>query len=163
MVDTGNMYMLKNADVVANLPSTAAYPESDTYTAVPFVQMVLHGIVEYAHTPQNTETDAIYFLKAMEYGALPSDSWIFETTKSDEINALYNYENQITAAAEQYTKANALLADLRDARMTAHEKVQDGVYRTEYNNSTVIYFNYNSEAVSVNAFTVAPMSFLRVN
>lgn len=163
MVDTGNMYMLKNADVVANLPSTAAYPESDTYTAVPFVQMVLHGIVEYAHTPQNPETDAISFLKAMEYGALPSDLWIFETTKSDEINALYNYENQITAAAEQYTKANALLADLRDARMTAHEKVQDGVYRTEYNNSTVIYFNYNSEAVSVNAFTVAPMSFLRVN
>ena len=45
----------------------------------------------------------------------------------------------------------------------AHEKVQDGVYRTEYNNSTVIYFNYNSEAVSVNAFTVAPMGFLRVN
>lgn len=164
MVDTGNMYMLKNADVVANLPSTTAYPESDAYTAVPFVQMVLHGIVEYAHTPQNLAADTnASFLKAMEYGALPSDSWIFENTKSDEINALYNYENQITAAAEQYTKANALLADLRDARMTAHEKVQDGVYRTEYNNSTVIYFNYNSEAVSVNAFTVAPMGFLRVN
>lgn len=164
MVDTGNMYMLKNADVVADLPSTAAYPESDAYAAVPFVQMVLHGIVEYAHAPQNlaTDTDAA-FLKAMEYGALPSYAWIFKTTESDTVNALYNYENQITAAAEQYTKANALLADLRDARMTAHEKVQDGVYRTEYNNSTVIYFNYNSEPVTVNAFTVAPMSFLRVN
>ncbi|MGN0570651.1 MAG: DUF5696 domain-containing protein [Candidatus Fimenecus sp.] len=164
MVDTGNMYMLKNADVVANLPSTTAYPESDTYSAVPFVQMVLHGIVEYAHTPQNlaSDTDAA-FLKAMEYGALPSYFWIFENTKSDAVNALYNYENQITAAAEQYTKANALLSDLQDARMTAHEKVQDGVYRTEYNNSIVIYFNYNTEAVTVNAFTIAPMSFLRVN
>ncbi|MGN0519398.1 MAG: DUF5696 domain-containing protein, partial [Candidatus Fimenecus sp.] len=87
MVDTGNMYMLKNADVVADLPSTTAYPESNTYTAVPFVQMVLHGIVEYAHTPQNLASDTnAAFLKAMEYGALPSYSWIFENTKSDTVN-----------------------------------------------------------------------------
>lgn len=164
MVDTGNMYMLKNADVVANLPSTTAYPESDAYTAVPFVQMVLHGIVEYAHTPQNLTADAnTAFLKAMEYGALPSYSWIFKNTDSEQINALYQYTEQITPAAEQYAKANALLSDLRDARMTAHEKVQDGVYRTEYNNSTIIYFNYNTQAVTINAFTVAPLGFLRVN
>ena len=164
MVDTGNMYILKNADVVANLPSTTAYPESDVYYGVPFVQMVLHGIVEYAHTPCNLTADAAAAaLKAMEYGALPSYSWIFETTKSDTVNTVFSYSNQITAAAEQYTKANALLQDLRDARMTAHEKVQNGVYRTEYNNSIVIYFNYNDEAVTVNAFTVAPHSYLRVN
>ena len=164
MVDTGNMYMLKNADAVTDLPSAAAYPESDTYTAVPFVQMVLHGIVEYAHAPQNlAENTDTAFLKAMEYGAMPSYAWIFEPTAAESVNTLYNYADQITAAAEQYAKANALLSDLRDARMTAHEKVQDGVYRTEYNNSTVIYFNYNEEAVTVNAFTVAPISFLRVN
>ncbi len=164
MVDTGNMYMLKNADVVANLPSTTAYPESGVYCGVPFLQMVLHGIVEYAHTPCNLTADAsAAALKAMEYGALPSYSWIFETTKSSAVNGSFAYNNQITAAAEQYTKANALLQDLRDARMTAHEKVQDGVYRTEYNNSIVIYFNYNSEAATVNAFTVAPQSYLRVN
>lgn len=164
MVDTGNMYMLKNADVVTNLPCTTVYPESEAYTAVPFVQMVLHGIVEYAHTPQNlTANTDTAFLKAMEYGALPSYAWIFTRTDSDAVNNLYNYENQITAAAEQYTKANVLLSDLREARMTAHEKVQDGVYRTEYNNSIVVYFNYNSEPVTVNAFTVAPMDFLRVN
>lgn len=164
MVDTGNMYMLKNADIVVDLPSSAAYPESKAYTAVPFVQMVLHGIVEYAHAPQNLTSDAdTAFLKAMEYGALPQVSWIFKSTDSEQINAQYQYIEQITPAAEQYAKANALLSDLQDARMTAHEKVQEGVYRTEYNNSTVIYFNYNTEAVTVNAFTVAPLSFLRVN
>lgn len=164
MVDTGNMYMLKNADVVVNLPSTTAYPENDAYTAVPFVQMVLHGIVEYAHEPQNLSADAnTAFLKSLEYGALPQVSWFFAQTGNEALDALYNYESQITAAAEQYVRANALLSDLQDARMTAHEEVQDGVFRTEYNNSIVIYFNYNQEAATVNAFTVAPQSFLRVN
>ena len=53
MVDTGNIYMLSNADVVADLPSETGYPETETYMAVPFMQMILHGIVEYAQTPIN--------------------------------------------------------------------------------------------------------------
>ena len=47
--------------------------------------------------------------------------------------------------------------------MTAHYKVQDGVYCTEYNNSIIIYFNYNDTAVTVNSLTVEPKSALRVN
>lgn len=164
MVDTGNVYMLKNADVVADLPSETTYPQTDSYYAVPFVQMVLHGIVEYAHAPANlSENSEAAFLKAMEYGALPAFAWTFRQTGNENLDAVYHYEAQINRAAEQYIKANELLGDLRDARMTAHEKVQQGVYRTEYNNSIVLYFNYNDAPVTVNSITVAPMSALRVN
>ncbi len=164
MVDTGNMYMLKNTDVVANLPSETAYPEEETYYAVPFLQMVLHGIVEYAHTSANlSENSETAFLKSLEYGALPSYSWSFEKTGVAEIDARYNYENQITRAAEQYETANTLLSDLRGARITAHARIQEGVYRTEYNNSILVYFNYNDTAVTVNSITVEPMHCLRVN
>lgn len=164
MVDTGNVYMLKNADVAVNLPSETTYPETDSYYAVPFAQMVLHGIVDYALTPANlTENSETAFLKSVEYGALPSFMWIFTRTDTEAIDALYHYENQINRAAELYSTANGLLADLRDARMTAHEQVQAGVYCTEYNNSTVLYFNYNDTAVTVNSITIAPMSCIRVN
>ena len=44
-----------------------------------------------------------------------------------------------------------------------HYKVQDGVYCTEYNNSIIIYFNYNDTAVTVNSLTVEPKSAMRVN
>lgn len=164
MVDTGNIYMLKNADVVADLPSMTAYPEETNYYAVPFLQMVLHGIVEYAHTPANLtgNTDAAV-LRAVEYGALPSFSWSYTKTEIAGLDNFYYYDNQITKAAERYVTANSLLADLRGARMTAHEKVQDGVYKTEYNNSILLYCNYNDTAVTVNSITVEPMQCLRVN
>lgn len=164
MVDTGNMYMLKNADVVSNLPGAASYAQTETYSAVPFVQMVLHGVVEYAQAPANlSENSEQAFLKSLEYGALPSYTWTFSKTDVEAIDAVYNYENQITTASEQYATANSVLHDLRAARMTAHEKVQDGVYRTEYNNSIVLYFNYTDAPVTVNSITVQPMSCLRVN
>ncbi len=164
MVDTGNVYMLKNADVAVNLPSETTYPETDNYYAVPFVQMVLHGIVDYALSPANLADDCeTAFLKSVEYGALPSYMWTYVKTGSETVDVLYHYESQINRAAEHYSTANGLLYDLRDARMTAHEQVQTGVYRTEYNNSTVLYFNYNDTAVTVNSITVAPMSCIRIN
>ncbi len=164
MVDTGNIYMLKNADVVADLPSSTVYPQEENYFAVPFLQMLLHGIAEYAHAPANTsENPETAVLRTLEYGALPSYSWCFTKTNTETLDACFYYDNQITKAAEQYTNANELLSDLRGARMTAHEKVQDGVYKTEYNNSVLLYCNYNDTAVTVNSITVEPMSCLRVN
>lgn len=164
MVDTGNIYMLSNADVVADLPSETGYPETETYSAVPFMQMILHGIVEYAQTPINlSENSEKAFLKSVEYGALPSYDWSYRKTGVESVDTLYNYESQITKAAENYAKADAALKDLRSARMTSHYEVQDGVYCTEYNNSVLLYFNYNDTAVTVNSITIEPMSFLRVN
>lgn len=164
MVDTGNVYMLKNADIVANLPSSSAYPETASYSAVPFMQMILHGTLDYAHTSANLSDNAeAAALKALEYGALPSYSWYFEKTENEELDARYYYESQINTAAKNYETANAVLHDLRDARMTAHEKLQDGVYATEYNNSILLYFNYNKEPVTVNSITIEPMQCLRVN
>lgn len=164
MVDTGNMYMLKNADAVADLPSETAYPQEKNYFAVPFLQMVLHGIVEYAHAPANTsENTETAVLRALEYGALPSYSWSFTKTDIAELDERFYYDNQITKAAEQYAVANELLSDLRGARMTAHEKVQDGVYKAEYNNSILLYCNYNDTPVTVNSVTIEPMHCLRVN
>ena len=163
MVDTGNAYLLRDADVVVSLPGTCAYPETDSYRAVPFLQMVLHGVVSYALAPANTAEDAqTAFLKALEYGALPSYAWYYEKSGTDA-DAVYHYEAQINAAAENYKLAASMLGDLQDARMTAHEAVQAGVYRVEYNNSATLYFNYTDAAVTVDSITVEPMSCQRVN
>ena len=164
MVDTGNAYLLRDADIVVDLPSAAVYPETDGYTSVPFVQMVLHGLVAYAHEPINlAENSETAFLKALEYGAMPSYAWDYTKTGDETIDTVYHYESQINTAAANYLTAAQTLGDLQDARMTAHYEVQDGVYCTEYNNSTTLYFNYTDEAVTVNSITVEPMSCQRVN
>ena len=103
------------------------------------------------------------FLKSLEYGAIPSYEWYCSKTGKSELDEKYSYENQLNSAAEKYQTADAILGNLRNARMTAHYKVQDGVYCTEYNNSIIIYFNYNDTAVTVNSLTVEPKSAMRVN
>ena len=164
MVDTGNMYLLRDADVVADLPSTTQYAQTELYTAIPFLQMVLHGTVVYAHTPFNlTEDVQTAFLKAIEYGAIPSYRWYCNETGQVELDTKYHFEKQINKAAEQYAAANDAFQNLQDARMTAHGQVQDGVFYTEYNNNVLFYVNYNTVPVTVNSITIAPQSFLRVN
>lgn len=164
MIDSGNFYMLKDADFVAGLPSETAYPADETYIAVPFVEMILHGIVDYTLSPINLSTDsALAFLKSVEYGALPAYEWYFEKTGDEQLDAAYHYEKQLNAAAEKYLLADAVIGNLRNARMTAHYQVADGVYCTEYNNSILIYFNYNDTAQTVNSIMIEPMSCIRVN
>lgn len=164
MVENGNFYMLKNADAVIDLPSDTTYPETESYVSIPFVQMVLHGITDYAMEPVNlSDNPQKAFLKSVEYGAMPSYEWICTKTDDETLNNKFYYENQLADAAEKYIKSDAAIGDLRNARMTSHSQLQEGVFCTEYNNSIILYFNYNDTAVTVNSVTVEPMSFLRVN
>ena len=164
MICGGNFYLLKNADFVSGLSYDTAYPQSDSDSSVPFVEMILHGISDYTMAPVNLADDSeTAFLKSLEYGAIPSYEWYCSKTGKSELDEKYSYENQLNSAAEKYQTADSILGNLRNARMTAHYKVQDGVYCTEYNNSIIIYFNYNDTAVTVNSLTVEPKSALRVN
>lgn len=164
MIDSGNFYTLFNADAVSDIPRNTYYAESSAYVQIPFVQMVLHGIVSYSMEPINlTDDPAFAFLKSLEYGAPVSYEWICTKAGDDEFNAKYYYQDQLADAAEKYRIADEILGDLANARMTSHYEVQSGVFCTEYNNSTVIYFNYNSQPVTVNSITVQPMSCIRAN
>lgn len=164
MVDTGNFYSLKNADIVSNIPvSTFARVENSAYESIPFVQMLLHGIVEYSAIGANTVQDLnSAFLKSVEYGCLPSADW-YCSTFDKAIDEKYYYDNNINDIVLHYIKANASFAELRDARMTSHYKIQDGVFCTEYDNSIKTYVNYTNESVTVNGIIINPMDYITIS
>ena len=164
MVDTGNFYSLKNADVVSNIPvSTMAYDERSAYESIPFVQMLLHGIVEYSTTGANTFDDAKgAFLKSVEYGCIPSADW-YCSTYDEKLDAKYYYDNNINDMVNYYIKANESLSELRDARMTSHSKIQDGIYCTEYDNSIKVYVNYTDESVTVHGVIIGAMDCITIS
>ena len=164
MVDTGNFYSLKNADVVSNIPvSTMAYDERGAYESIPFVQMLLHGIVEYSATGANTFDDAKkVFLKSVEYGCIPSADW-YCSTYDEKLDAKYYYDNNINDMVNYYIKANESLSELRDARMTSHSKIQDGIYCTEYDNSIKVYVNYTDESVTVHGVIIGAMDCITIS
>ena len=164
MVDTGNFYAVKNADVVSSIPLTpCAREENGAYVGIPFAQMMLHGICEYSGVGMNSSSNiTLAFLKSVEYGCLPSAQWYCTTFDSD-LDSKYYYDNNINQVVECYTKASYALSSLRGARMTSHYKVQNGVYCTEYNNSEKVYVNYTDNTVTINGIKVNAKDFVAIS
>ncbi len=164
MIEKGNFCMLFNADAVIDLPRNTYYEQNDGYVQIPFAEMVLHGIVNYTLEPINLEADTkAALLRSLEYGALPSFEWVCTKVGNEAFDAQFYYQDQLATAAEYYAIADEALGDLADARITAHYKVQNGVYCTEFNNSTLLYLNYNDQPVTVNSITVPAQSCIRAN
>ena len=164
MADTGNFYMLKSIDSVINIPMKPSASESGAYFSIPFIQLVLHGIVDYAGEPINTSVNLQEtLLKYIEYGACPHFKWNYEALSGNTANDIYYYDNTINEAADFYSQANEALNDLRDARMTDHYEVDDGVFCTEYDTGAMIYVNYTDSDYPVLGVVVEARSFLRVN
>ena len=164
MIDTGNFYSIRNADVISNIPvSPLVRKENDAYEGIPFVQMLLHGILEYSAVGFNSSDDSrIAFLKAVEYGCLPSADW-YCTTFDEKLDEKYYYDKNINDLVTYYTKANEALATLRDSRMTSHSRIQDGVYCTEYDNSIRVYTNYTDKEVTTNGVIIKPMDCITIS
>lgn len=163
MAVKGNFYMLKNIDVIIDMPLTPSVAGSGAYVSVPFVPLVLHGIVDYAGEAINIQNNLEEtMLRSVEYGACPHFEWNYEPLTDDGSDVFY-YDNTINEAAEFYSKANEALNDLRDARMTDHYEVSDGVYCTEYDTGAMIYVNYTDSSCETRGIVVDARSFLRVN
>ena len=164
MVEKGNFYMLKNINSVIDVPLRTTVSKSGAYIPVPFVQIVLHGIVDYAGDPINlginaTETMLMY----IEYGACPHYQWNYTPIEGTGETDIYYYENTVNQAAEFYARANGILNDLRDARITDHSEISDGVFCTEYDTGSLVYVNYTDADYEVLGLTVKARDFLRVN
>lgn len=159
MVDTGNLYTIKYADVIMNLPQTSSIDELEYCSSIPYMQIILHGSVFYSSSASNIQEDIVYaMLKDIEYGSIPSVVWYYENLEDD-----YYYMNNISTIQSYYSLANSTLSDLTSARITAHYEVLSGVYCTEYDNTSLVYVNYNDETVSVAGVDIQPLSFVRVN
>lgn len=164
MASTGNFYMLKNIDSVINIPLKSNASESGAYISVPFVQLILHGIVDYSGEAINTAANSEEtMLKCIEYGACPHFEWNYESLGSDTTADIFYYDNTINTAADFYTRANETLNDLRDARITDHYEVDDGVFCTEYDTGSMIYVNYTDSDYTVLGAVVEARDFIRIN
>ena len=164
MIDTGNFYTVKGADVISNIPMhPLTSPKRNAYKGVPFVQMMLHGISEYSAAGINSGDDIrIAFLKSVEYGCLPSVDW-YCVEFDESLDDKYYYDKNINDIVSYYIKANEILSDLRDMRMTAHYEVQDGLFCAEYNNSARVYVNYTNAPITVNGITVSSLDCVRIS
>ncbi len=161
MVDTGNLYLIKNSSSVINMPMTVFYPQSDGYVAVPFAQSVYHGRITMAGTPVNLNEDMIVStLKCIEYGVCPSFICAYSNKNLPE-NIVF--DNILNTLINCYSIAEKALLGIESERITQHEKLKEGVFLTTYGDTAKIYVNYNETPVTVNGIKISGKSYIRID
>jgi len=162
MVDTGNAYSLKRAQVIVNQPMEATLSFSG-YEEIPFLQMVLHGMIDYSGEALNLSQDYEQsFLRCIEYGASPAFLWLYAPEEDKNVgprSGSLSYTAWLDTAAECYTQAQEALNPVRGERFIHHEKLADGLFVSEYDSGAQIYVNYSNTSQTVNEIEVAPKSF----
>lgn len=159
-----NSYLFEYCSLITQAPEQSGqhylFDES-----VPFYQTVLHGKTEYTCPAINLSENAEdTFLRAVETGAGLSFCLIYEQNTAlmnTDLN-LYsvNAEQWLQKAQEWYKRAESALSGCETAAITAHEKIADGVFRTEYSNGTAITVNYNQSAYTFGSVNVPARDFI---
>lgn len=159
-----NDYMWKYADRLFHIPmrSTQFMYSTDT---VPFLQIVLHGYVEYyaphANFNANPRED---MLRMIEYGAYPSfylthePSWKLKETPSISLFTS-KFDDWKDRIAETYELANRALASVQDAEIVDRTVPEYGVVEVKYSNGVTILVNYTSKDVTYGGLTAKAQDF----
>lgn len=163
--DRGNAYILPYVDHILNLPE-----EDSSFTIadrqVPFLQIALHGYVQYAGEALNLKSDLrSALLKALEYGSgvyfklnYGENSILKEALLTDQVNA-FHYKDWKQTAIDAYKEINSVLGDVQDQAITNHEQLAEKVFRTTYENGKTIVVNYGDIAYKAAGTEVGPMDF----
>ncbi len=162
----GNLTLLSVAGRLNDIPyEHSGFTIADR--SIPFFQMVVHGSIAYSAQPINLFHDErAQTLKQIEYGYIPYYKWT-QKSSSNLNNTQYNtlfssyYKDYIERAVEVYERFHSLIGDCWTASMLSHDMVADEVYRVQYSNGVVLFFNYTNETVSVEDITIPPMDVAR--
>lgn len=167
MVEGGNAYTYTYATDIVDIPLC----DSNTFmadTAVPFMQIVLHGHIQYAGAALNLADDMTdTILKSAEYGANLHFTLSAENTRELKDTVYSNFytidfDTWKGDVLSLYTKFNDVFASLQDQEIENHETYADvsGVYITTYENGTRIAVNYNRNEVTVEGKTIPAQDFI---
>lgn len=153
-VEVGHYWTLPYADLIMKIPTTSSKFLIEDYE-IPFLQMVIHGMIEYTGEEINTVQDAQYqILKCLEYGAnlsarlMYEEDIVLQNTYYTTLLYSMHYENWLEQIGEMYTTVNDVLKDVQDQYIVAHERLDTNVYVTTYENGLTIAVNYNKEDVT---------------
>ncbi|WP_312149198.1 DUF5696 domain-containing protein, partial [Paenibacillus odorifer] len=163
-VDYGFAYTLGHVNRIDQVPlDSSQFVYTDR--AIPFYQLVLHGLVPYTASPVNLYDDSRnQTLRALEYGALPSYELTYaptsdlQRTMADRLFSS-SLENWLAPSVQNYLALKEVYDSISNQQMTNHEQLQSKVFRTTYANGVSIIVNYNEQSVDVSGQTVEAFSY----
>lgn len=167
-IDGINAYVLKYGTAFTNVPTGSRKTEFAD-CEIPFVGMVLHGMVPYSVTPLNeAENYEAALLDMLECGANPG--WRIITGDMSVLSDT-EYTCYYSASADYWTdeirSVNERLADFYTAIakevITDHSILPGGLIRVTYANGYKVYINRTAEAQTDGSIVVESNSFCLCN
>lgn len=154
-----NEYTYENADYLYSVP-LKAFGLAITDESVPFVQMVISGLIPYSANAGNLSYDLdIQKLQWIEYGALPYFNLTYDDAvllKETDYNSLFSstYDKWEDRVVSVYNEFKENFSSIYGKQMTLHESLSSGVVRVGYEDGTLIYLNYNNEEVNIDGLSI---------
>lgn len=142
--------------------------DSFSETSIPFVQIALHGLVNYSSAYVNNRSEyQKQFLRDLEYGSIPAFAFIAENAEDlKNANNLHTYSLDYreweTQAVQEYQKFNEALGDVQNKFITNHRQLAPDVKETTYAGGKRIIVNYGNTTYSSGGITVRPLDYLIV-
>ena len=163
--DNGNGYVLPYASDLYNVPLLSSNFDAEE-APVPFMQMVLHGLIPYTGVSLNLSYDRNeYLLRSIEYGAVLSYTMITRENAlllGTDLTGIYyavNSEDNLASYLELWSRIGDFQRAVADQEMSAHQKITETVYRTTYANGYSAYVNYGDNDYTEDTLTVKAHDF----
>ena len=164
MIDGGNIYTLKYAGAVTDVPLESSGISIESYT-VPFVGMVLHGCVDYSGVALNQQGSyQNSFLKSIENGAglhyilMTEDPLLLADTSYSNYYSVSvdEWKEEIVSAYEQLSD---FFYEVSDSAIVQHSILSENVVQVRYENGSSVLINYNDQPVTVGETTIDGMDY----
>lgn len=159
VIKSGNDYAVPYADLITDMNlSGNAYTILDRQ--VPFYQMALHGMKDYTGEAINLAGDyQTSLLKAAEYGAGLNFTFMKEDTLvvRDSMYSCYTaagYDRWKSQVLPMITRYQSEMAGVNQLRMVDHDRLNDWVTVTTYEDGTKVYVNFGVSDSTVDGVKV---------
>ncbi len=154
MIKQGNDYALPYADMITDMDlSGTKYGIIDE--SIPFYQIALHGMKDYTGDSVNTTGDYVdEFLKCVEYGAglnytfFAADGKVLQDTTHSNFYGS-SYASWAEEFAEDVVAYQAAAAGLNQQRIVSHQRLDNDVALTCYEDGTKVYVNYADTSCTI--------------
>lgn len=163
MMSAPNAYAFKYADVITDLPITSSGYAIFDYD-VPFIQMLLHGNVDYTCTAVNTDAmsrgkllNLIKTGSQLHFAVIENGGKSITGTELDYLNAA-EFDKIKDIIFEWYDELSAVTEKIGSAEMVGYSEI-NGVSVTEYGNGINIFVNTTEQDLEANGITVPAMSY----
>ncbi|MHB1452654.1 MAG: DUF5696 domain-containing protein [Saccharofermentanales bacterium] len=164
MTSDANAYAFYGSSYISDAPISSSGFYAESYE-IPFYQMVLKGIRPMSVPSLNMGSDIrTAILKAVETGmslkftlTCRNEDVLGETMLRNLIST--NYSNWAETIRDVYIETAPAIQAVRGARIISHERAAEGLTVTVYENGTVIYVNFGTEAVEYEGIMIDAMDY----